>query len=99
MAAHSTLPVIGVPVASSPLGGFDSLLSTVQMPPGIPVATVGVGSMGAKNAGHLAAAILALEDPALRRKIESMREHMEHEILEKSKSLPRRLREVLGGEK
>ena len=99
MAAHSTLPVIGVPVASSPLGGFDSLLSTVQMPPGIPVATVGVGSMGAKNAGHLAAAILALEDPALRRKIESMRKRMEHEILEKSKSLPRRLREVLGGEK
>jgi phosphoribosylaminoimidazole carboxylase PurE protein len=99
MAAHSTLPVIGVPVASSPLGGFDSLLSTVQMPPGIPVATVGVGSMGAKNAGHLAAAILALEDSSLRRKIASLRERMEHEIVEKSKSLPRRLREVLGGEK
>jgi phosphoribosylaminoimidazole carboxylase PurE protein len=99
MAAHSTLPVIGVPVASSPLGGFDSLLSTVQMPPGIPVATVGVGSMGAKNAGHLAAAILALQDASLRRKIESLRERMAQEILEKSKSLPRRLREVLGGEK
>jgi phosphoribosylaminoimidazole carboxylase PurE protein len=99
MAAHSTLPVIGVPVASSPLGGFDSLLSTVQMPPGIPVATVGVGSMGAKNAGHLAASILALEDASLRRKIESLREKMEHEIMEKSKALPRRLREVLGGEK
>lgn len=99
MAAHSTLPVIGVPVASSPLGGFDSLLSTVQMPPGIPVATVGVGAMGAKNAGHLAAAILALEDAALRRKVEMLREHMEREVLEKSKALPRRLREVLGGEK
>ena len=99
MAAHTTLPVIGVPVASSPLGGFDSLLSTVQMPPGIPVATVGVGSMGSKNAGHLAAAILALGDPTLRRKIESLRQQMEREILEKSKSLPRRLREVLGGEK
>jgi phosphoribosylamine--glycine ligase len=99
MAAHSTLPVIGVPVASSPLGGFDSLLSTVQMPPGIPVATVGVGSMGAKNAGHLAAAILALADTALRRKIETLRERMEQEVLEKSKALPRRLREVLGGEK
>jgi phosphoribosylamine--glycine ligase len=99
MAAHSTLPVIGVPVASSPLGGFDSLLSTVQMPPGIPVATVGVGSMGAKNAGHLAAAMLALEDTTLRRKIETLREHMEREVLEKSKSLPRRLREILGGEK
>jgi phosphoribosylamine---glycine ligase len=99
MAAHSTLPVIGVPVASSPLGGFDSLLSTVQMPPGIPVATVGVGSMGAKNAGHLAAAILALEDVGLRRKVESLRQQMEREVLEKSKALPRRLREVLGGEK
>jgi len=99
MAAHSTLPVIGVPVASSPLGGFDSLLSTVQMPPGIPVATVGVGSMGAKNAGHLAAAILALGDANLRRKVESLREQMEREVLEKSKALPRRLREVLGGEK
>lgn len=99
MAAHTTLPVIGVPVASSPLGGFDSLLSTVQMPPGIPVATVGVGSMGAKNAGHLAAAILALGDTALRRKIETLRERMEQEVLEKSRALPRRLREILGGEK
>jgi phosphoribosylaminoimidazole carboxylase PurE protein len=99
MAAHTTLPVIGVPVASSPLGGFDSLLSTVQMPPGIPVATVGVGSMGAKNAGHLAAAILALGNSALRRKIEILRERMEQEVLEKSKALPRRLREILGGEK
>ena len=64
-AAHTTLPVIGVPLASSPLSGFDALLSTWQMPPGIPVATVGVGPMGAANAGHLAAAILALTDPAL----------------------------------
>src|ERR1051325_3575521 len=54
MAAHSTLPVIGVPLDTSPLGGFDALLATVQMPPGVPVAAVGVGSMGAKNAGHLA---------------------------------------------
>jgi phosphoribosylamine--glycine ligase len=99
VAAHTTLPVIGVPIASSPLGGFDSLLSTVQMPPGIPVATVGVGSMGAKNAGHLAAAILALGDTALRRKIATNRERMEQEVLEKSKGLPRRLRTVLGGEK
>jgi phosphoribosylamine--glycine ligase len=99
MAAHSTLPVIGVPVASSPLGGFDSLLSTVQMPPGIPVATVGVGSMGAKNAGHLAAAILALGDVRLRRKVGSLRKRMEQEVLAKSKALPRRLREVLEGKK
>jgi phosphoribosylaminoimidazole carboxylase PurE protein len=99
VAAHSTLPVIGVPVASSPLGGFDSLLSTVQMPPGIPVATVGVGSMGAKNAGHLAATILALQDPALRRKLGERRRRMSREVLEKSKALPRRLREILGGGK
>jgi phosphoribosylaminoimidazole carboxylase PurE protein len=99
VAAHSTLPVIGVPVASSPLGGFDSLLSTVQMPPGIPVATVGVGPMGAKNAGHLAAAILALQDPALRRKLGERRRRMSQEVLEKSKALPRRLREILGGRK
>ena len=99
VAAHSTLPVIGVPVASSPLGGFDSLLSTVQMPPGIPVATVGVGPMGAKNAGHLAATILALQDPALRRKLGERRRRMSQEVLEKSKALPRRLREILGGGK
>jgi phosphoribosylamine--glycine ligase len=98
-AAHSTLPVIGVPLAGSPLGGFDALLSTVQMPPGIPVATVGVGSMGAKNAGHLAAAILALGDETLRRKVAALRQRMEREVLEKSKALPRRLREILGGEK
>jgi phosphoribosylcarboxyaminoimidazole (NCAIR) mutase len=55
--------------------------------------------MGSKNAGHLAAAILALQDPSLRRKIASFRERMEREILEKSKSLPRRMREVIGGEK
>jgi len=99
MAAHSTLPVIGVPVDSSPLGGFDSLLSTVQMPPGIPVATVGVGTMGAKNAGHLAAAILALHDPALRRKVVERRRSMAQEVLDKSKALPRRLRDILGGKK
>jgi len=99
MAAHSTLPVIGVPVDNSPLGGFDSLLSTVQMPPGIPVATVGVGTMGAKNAGHLAAAILALGDRAMRRKVVERRRRMAQEVLDKSKALPRRLREILGGKK
>src|SRR5438105_9811830 len=66
MAAYTTLPVIGVPLDSSPLGGFDALLATVQMPPGVPVAAVGVGSMGAKNAAHLAVAIPALADPDLR---------------------------------
>jgi phosphoribosylaminoimidazole carboxylase PurE protein len=63
-AAHSTLPVIGVPIAAS-LDGMDALLATVQMPPGLPVATVSIGRAGAKNAAILAAQILALSDPAL----------------------------------
>jgi phosphoribosylaminoimidazole carboxylase PurE protein len=71
MAAHSRLPVLGVPLASSPLGGFDALLSTVQMPPGVPVGTLGVGSWGARNAAHLAVRILALNDPALTRRLEA----------------------------
>jgi len=65
MAANTSLPVIGVPVDSSALKGMDSLLSTVQMPPGIPVATVSIGKPGARNAGILAAQILALSDPEL----------------------------------
>ncbi|TMQ48315.1 MAG: 5-(carboxyamino)imidazole ribonucleotide mutase [Candidatus Eisenbacteria bacterium] len=71
MAAHSRLPVLGVPLASSPLGGFDALLSTVQMPPGVPVGTLAVGSWGARNAAHLAVRILALSDPSLMRRIEA----------------------------
>ena len=63
VAAHSTLPVIGVPIDSSPLEGWDALLATVQMPPGVPVATVSVGTAGAVNAAVLAAQILALSDP------------------------------------
>jgi phosphoribosylamine--glycine ligase len=70
MAAHSRLPVLGVPLATSPLGGFDALLATVQMPPGVPVATLGVGSWGAKNAAHLALRILAVADESLARKLE-----------------------------
>lgn len=65
VAAHSTKPVIGVPMDGGPLSGFDALLSTVQMPGGIPVATVAIGKAGAKNAGYLAAQILALNDEAL----------------------------------
>jgi phosphoribosylaminoimidazole carboxylase PurE protein len=95
MAAHTTLPVIGVPLDSSPLSGLDALLATVQMPPGIPVATVGVGSMGAKNAGHLAVSILALSDDDLRRKLHERRGRMAEEVLAKSKALPARLRELL----
>jgi phosphoribosylaminoimidazole carboxylase PurE protein len=66
LASLTTLPVIGVPLASTPLSGFDALLSIVQMPPGIPVATVAVGDMGARNAGHLAAQIIALSDEEVR---------------------------------
>jgi len=65
VAAHTTMPVIGVPIDSSALKGLDALLSTVQMPPGVPVATVSIGKPGATNAGVLAAQILAVGDPAL----------------------------------
>jgi phosphoribosylamine---glycine ligase len=65
VAAHTTMPVIGVPIDSSALKGLDALLSTVQMPPGVPVATVSVGKPGATNAGVLAAQILAVSDPSL----------------------------------
>jgi phosphoribosylaminoimidazole carboxylase PurE protein len=72
VAAHTTRPVIGVPIASSSLQGMDALLSTVMMPPGMPVATVAVG--GAENAGLLAAQIIAAGDPALAVKVEAERE-------------------------
>jgi phosphoribosylaminoimidazole carboxylase PurE protein len=72
-AAHTTLPVIGVPLEGSALNGVDALYSTVQMPPGIPVATVAIGSAGAKNAAVLAAEILALNDDGLRRKLAEFR--------------------------
>jgi phosphoribosylaminoimidazole carboxylase PurE protein len=65
VAGHTAKPVIGVPIDSSPLLGLDALLSTVQMPPGVPVATVAIGKAGATNAGVLAAQMLALADPAL----------------------------------
>ena len=73
LASLTTLPVIGVPLAATPLAGFDSLLSIVQMPPGIPVATVAVGEMGARNAAHLAAGILALGDETIHQAIVSFR--------------------------
>jgi phosphoribosylamine--glycine ligase len=69
VAAHSTLPVIGVPIDSSALKGWDALLSTVQMPPGVPVATVSIGKPGATNAGVLAAQILGVADQGIARKL------------------------------
>jgi phosphoribosylaminoimidazole carboxylase PurE protein len=69
LAAHTILPVIGVPLDSSPLGGWDALLSTVQMPPGVPVATMAVGRAGARNAAILATQILGLKDPYVQRRL------------------------------
>jgi len=71
VAAHTARPVIGVPIDSSPLSGFDALLSTVQMPPGVPVATVAVGKAGATNAGVLAAQMLALADRSLAARVDA----------------------------
>jgi phosphoribosylaminoimidazole carboxylase PurE protein len=76
MAALTTLPVIGVPMQTSDLGGLDSLLSIVQMPGGIPVATMAIGKHGARNAGLLAVEILALADDALARKLAAYRAEM-----------------------
>jgi 5-(carboxyamino)imidazole ribonucleotide mutase len=73
VAAHTTLPVLGVPMPSKHLGGLDSLLSTVQMPKGIPVATLAIGEAGAANAGLFAVAILALSDPAIAKKLDEFR--------------------------
>lgn len=95
VAAHSLLPVIGVPLAGSPLGGVDALLSTVQMPPGVPVATMGVGAMGARNAAHLTASILALGDARLRAKLAKRRRRMRDDVVKKNRDLPARLAKLL----
>src|SRR6266566_851790 len=84
-AAETTLPVIGVPIDSSPLSGFDALLSTVQMPPGVPVATMGVGKSGAVNAGFFAIQILALSDEKLAKKLAEYKQQLEESVAEKSK--------------
>lgn len=73
-AAHTVLPVLGVPIGSSALQGLDALLATVQMPGGIPVATFAIGTAGARNAALFAAAILAGRDPAVRKRLEEFRE-------------------------
>ncbi|HXI03640.1 MAG TPA: 5-(carboxyamino)imidazole ribonucleotide mutase [Candidatus Saccharimonadales bacterium] len=76
LASKTTMPVIAVPLASSPLAGFDALLSSVQMPPGIPVATVSVGPWGARNAAILAAQILATADAGLRERLAAYRKKL-----------------------
>ena len=77
LASHTTVPVIGVPIDSSPLKGIDALLSTAQMPPGIPVATMAIGSGGARNAAVFAAQILALKYPDIAKNLKTYRERLQ----------------------
>jgi 5-(carboxyamino)imidazole ribonucleotide mutase len=93
IAAHTTLPVIGVPIPSTSLNGMDSLLATVQMPAGIPVATVAIGKPGATNAGLLAAQIIGLSTAEIARKLEGHKEKLAKGVEEKS----RKLKTTLGG--
>ncbi len=87
IAAETTLPVVGVPIPSTPLNGLDSLLSIVQMPAGIPVATVAIGKAGAANAGILAAQMLALENPEVARKMKEHKARLARGVEEKSQKL------------
>ena len=91
IAAHTTLPVIGIPMASGTLQGIDALLSTVQMPPGIPVATVGIGSAGAKNAALLAVQMLALKDDQLAQKLTQHKADLAEGVAKKNKTLQENL--------
>lgn len=88
LAANTVLPVIGIPIKSSTLDGLDALLSTVQMPSGIPVATVAID--GAQNAALLAAQIIAVDDPALSRKLLALRKAAANKVLEKDRALQNR---------
>lgn len=92
VASSTTLPVIGVPIDSSPLVGLDALLSIVQMPPGVPVATTSIGKGGARNAGILAAQILALGDPELADRLTAFKERLAAEVAGKDESLQKDLR-------
>jgi 5-(carboxyamino)imidazole ribonucleotide mutase len=88
VAAMTTLPVLGVPVESKSLSGLDSLLSIVQMPGGVPVGTLAIGVPGAKNAGILAAAIVALNDPAVAEKLEAFRRAQTDAVTESPTDIP-----------
>lgn len=94
LAAATILPVIGVPIDGSPLQGLDALLATVQMPVGVPVATVAIGKSGAHNAGILAAQILALSDPALAERLRVYRTQLAAEVEKKSERLAAQARRV-----
>jgi len=87
VAAHTSQPVIGVPIDSSALKGMDALLSTVQMPPGVPVATVAIGKPGATNAGVLAAQMLALGDDALATRVAAYKQKLEEKVEAAAKRL------------
>ena len=91
VAAHTTLPVIGVPIDSSALKGLDALLSTVQMPPGVPVATVAIGRGGAENAAILAAQMLSLKSRALRQRLERFKAELAQSVEGKNLRLQRKL--------
>jgi phosphoribosylamine--glycine ligase len=92
IAAHTTLPVIGVPIDSSSLNGLDALLSTVQMPPGVPVATVAIGKPGATNAGILAAQILSIADPTIERYLAEYKKEMARGVDKKAAALAAKLK-------
>lgn len=87
ISSHTDIPVIGVPLDASPLQGMDALLATVQMPPGIPVATMGIGKSGAKNAAVFVTRILALEDAEIGARLVAFRENMVKEVEEKARKL------------
>jgi len=87
LAAHTTLPVIGVPIDASSLNGLDALLSTVQMPPGVPVATMGIGKAGAKNAAILATQIIGVTDEAVAGKLAEFKDEMAAQVEEKARKL------------
>ena len=89
LAAETTLPVIGVPLAGSHLQGLDSLLSTVQMPPGVPVATMAVGKAGARNAAIFAAQILALSDPRLQEVLVQHKQDLERQVARQAEQIPK----------
>lgn len=87
IASHTVLPVIGVPIDSSPLKGVDALYSTVQMPPGIPVATMAIGKAGAKNAAIFSVQVLSRKDSTLRKKLRDHRKKMVQEVIKKARGL------------
>jgi phosphoribosylaminoimidazole carboxylase PurE protein len=87
LAAHTILPVIGVPIDSSSLHGLDSLLSTVQMPPGVPVATMSIGKAGARNAAIFSAQIIGRKDAGVAKKLQELKKQMSEEVEQKDRTM------------